>query len=154
MAPGSAASGASAAVDAGTAVDAGHAGASDASLGSDAAGLEGSALAVADKRSCKDISDELVDLIRRNAGCEGSEDCRIAGFEGSCVAGWLCGVALNADAPLQSLGRTGSQLMSEFTSAGCECAVADCVDPSTLGAVCVSGQCTIESGPWGRGEGQ
>ena len=95
---------------------------------------------------CESVDDEVDELLRAAQSCEQDDDCSIAGVTAPCLI--LCSTAVNSATDLAALRAEATRLSDDFR-AQCEgrdgfgCAVADCVDPSTLHAECSDGRCTV-----------
>jgi hypothetical protein len=95
---------------------------------------------------CANVDDEVDELVRAAQTCDEDSDCEIASVTAPCLL--LCGTVLSIDADADALQAALTSL-SDAYQAQCEgldgygCAIANCVDPSTLRAQCTDGLCAI-----------
>jgi hypothetical protein len=94
--------------------------------------------------TCDDRQEEARALLKSYSVCESDADCTVSGGSAECLTPFLCSVAVRRDADLEQLRDEAQDLSKSYTQHCTGCAIADCVDPSTLGAACENRVCALQ----------
>lgn len=99
------------------------------------------------EKSCQDRQNEAQALLQSYQACKQDDECMIASIPAQCLTPFLCSSSVRRDADLVALSSAARELSFAYRDHCTDCVVADCVDPSSLRAVCQNGLCSSESNP-------
>lgn len=89
-------------------------------------------------RACEDFQQASHRLVDRYQVCSDDVDCTIEPVRASCLAGFLCPVAVAVDADVERLSREAAGLSLAYRRSSCgeQCPVARCASPESTHAFC------------------